>query len=698
MLIRSRVFRKYILSYLAVVLAICMVLGLALVRVSTDQLRQAEMEVYQTRLAQTGDYVERQLSAMEDIRLSIKTQLVFQPFYLKQQKTNEVELLNAFSRYSSFSPWIEEYYLWYQDDEKVFGTRSAYSERIFFQEIMNGMAAQQMEERLSEQGGVFFSVEETRPDSLMIAMPFYFGTSKTTTGRCTLFFFVNLNHLQRTIWQMTGLPDDSEFSIEYDGLPMLSTLTAHQVVGARSMQEKVEVFIAEPSIASLERLANFNRLMVWIALLVGLLGTVIAIYAAWRSYQPIRRLFAKYAGSQKPSNELQTLEEMLNSSLRQKAFSEKQIEEQMGQLNQQQRWLKQQLVMMLISGSNSPVVKEMIQKMGFEMVHERFALCVMYLQEDEQSNEQSDDLVRSIEDFSDEEYTLYVAELHKKAEYFVLMNFDEEEQIREIMKLVTDSIESRGLSVHVQISRSCNRLEDIASVAIEELNHPPVTLSVDHEEIEEEDALEQLSELVESGCTSQALALLETMITKAENRYPSYLMHIYMLNRLAQQVMTMASRKGLILPKEPLAQNPDSIRDSLTKMVQDLCRKAEMQRPDKSQVGGETAAYVREHCLDADISLSSTAEALGISTKQVSRLLRMEIGMTFKEYLLQLRMTSAQGLLRDQGLSISETANRVGYFNISHFIKCFKAYTGMTPGEWKKLMSNDHGCSDYVDV
>lgn len=52
----SQVFRKHVLSYLAVVLAICMVLGLALVRVSTDQLRQAEMEVYQTRLAQTGDY------------------------------------------------------------------------------------------------------------------------------------------------------------------------------------------------------------------------------------------------------------------------------------------------------------------------------------------------------------------------------------------------------------------------------------------------------------------------------------------------------------------------------------------------------------------------------------------------------------------------------------------------------------------
>ena len=65
----------------------------------------------------------------------------------------------------------------------------------------------------------------------------------------------------------------------------------------------------------------------------------------------------------------------------------------------------------------------------------------------------------------------------------------------------------------------------------------------------------------------------------------------------------------------------------------------------------------------------------------------MEVDMTFKEYLLHLRMSAAQDFLREEGLSIAETAGRVGYFNISHFIKCFKAYTGMTPGEWKKLSS-----------
>ena len=682
--IRSRVFKRYVLSYLSVVLAVCMALGLALVRVASGQLRQAETEVYQARLAQTADYIERQLSTMEDIRLDVKTRLPFQPFYLNRQKTNEFELLDAFSRYAGFSPWIEEYYLWYQDDGKVFGTRSTYSERIFFQRVMKGMSAEQMTEALPEAGKMLFQVPETRSDTLMIALPFYFGTARIPTGRCTLIFLVKLAQLRQTIWQMTGQPFDSGFALEYEGQTVLSTLTAERTLSGQGTKEKARVVIEEPSIAGLERLGSFERLMIWIVVLAVLLGTAIAVYAAWRSYQPIRKLYAKYGGSQKPSNELQTLEELLSNSLKRNSFSQKQIEEQMEQLDLQQSWLKQQLVMMLITGNDSPVVKELIQKMGFEMSHAHFALCFLYLQGDEGDRT---GLVRSIEDFSDEECTLYAAELQENREYIVLMNFQEEEQCRELLELLSDSLESRNLSVRVQWSRTCSQLNEIASAAIETLNTPPVALAVDNAEAEEEDALEQMAALTESGSTSQALALLETMIAQTENRYPSYLMRIYMLNRLVQQMMTLASREGVTLPPKSPGQDPDSVRETMERLVRALCRKGAQRSSAEKPEGGKTAAYVREHCLDGDISLSSTAEALGISTKQVSRLLRMEVDMTFKEYLLHLRMSAAQDFLREEGLSIAETAGRVGYFNISHFIKCFKAYTGMTPGEWKKLSS-----------
>ena len=682
--IRSRVFKRYVLSYLSVVLAVCMAMGLALVRVASDQLRQAETEVYQARLAQTADYIERQLSTMEDIRLDVKTRLPFQPFYLNRQKTNEFELLDAFSRYAGFSPWIEEYYLWYQDDGKVFGTRSTYSERIFFQRVMKGLSAEQMTEALPEAGKMLFQVPETRPDTLMIALPFYFGTARIPTGRCTLIFLVKLAQLRQTIWQMTGQPFDSGFALEYEGQTVLSTLAAERTLSGQGTKEKARVVIEEPSIAGLERLGSFERLMIWIVVLAVLLGTAIAVYAAWRSYQPIRKLYAKYGGSQKPSNELQTLEDLLSNSLKRNSFSQKQIEEQMEQLDLQQSWLKQQLVMMLITGNDSPVVKELIQKMGFEMSHAHFALCFLYLQGDEGDRT---GLVRSIEDFSDEECTLYAAELQENREYIVLMNFQEEEQCRELLELLSDSLESRNLSVRVQWSRTCSQLNEIASAAIETLNTPPVALAVDNAEAEEEDALEQMAALTESGSTSQALALLETMIAQTENRYPSYLMRIYMLNRLVQQMMTLASREGVTLPPKSPGQDPDSVRETLEQLVRALCRKGAQHSSAEKPEGGKTAAYVREHCLDGDISLSSTAEALGISTKQVSRLLRMEVDMTFKEYLLHLRMSAAQDFLREEGLSIAETAGRVGYFNISHFIKCFKAYTGMTPGEWKKLSS-----------
>lgn len=682
--IRSRVFKRYVLSYLSVVLAVCMAMGLALVRVASDQLRQAETEVYQARLAQTADYIERQLSTMEDIRLDVKTRLPFQPFYLNRQKTNEFELLDAFSRYAGFSPWIEEYYLWYQDDGKVFGTRSTYSERIFFQRVMKGMSAERMTEALPEAGKMLFQVPETRSDTLMIALPFYFGTARIPTGRCTLIFLVKLAQLRQTIWQMTGQPFDSGFALEYEGQTVLSTLTAERTLSGQGTKEKARVVIEEPSIAGLERLGSFERLMIWIVVLAVLLGTAIAVYAAWRSYQPIRKLYAKYGGSQKPSNELQTLEDLLSNSLKRNSFSQKQIEEQMEQLDLQQSWLKQQLVMMLITGNDSPVVKELIQKMGFEMSHAHFALCFLYLQGNEGDRT---GLVRSIEDFSDEECTLYAAELQENREYIVLMNFQEEEQCRELLELLSDSLESRNLSVRVQWSRTCSQLNEIASAAIETLNTPPVALAVDNAEAEEEDALEQMAALTESGSTSQALALLETMIAQTENRYPSYLMRIYMLNRLVQQMMTLASREGVTLPPKSPGQDPDSVRETLEQLVRALCRKGAQRSSAEKPEGGKTAAYVREHCLDGDISLSSTAEALGISTKQVSRLLRMEVDMTFKEYLLHLRMSAAQDFLREEGLSIAETAGRVGYFNISHFIKCFKAYTGMTPGEWKKLSS-----------
>ncbi len=201
---RGNAFKRYVFSYLSMALTICLTLGLTLNLVATRQLVQTEMDIYRGRLAQAGDYVERQLAAIEDILLDIKTQLAFQPFHLKQDATKSIDLLEALSRYSSYSSWMDEYYLWYRTDERVYSPNGTYTEEVFFNYIMNGMEDTSLENALAPTDKIYFQVADNRPDALMICLPFYFGTNKLRTEECALIVMVRLNYLRRTIWEITG--------------------------------------------------------------------------------------------------------------------------------------------------------------------------------------------------------------------------------------------------------------------------------------------------------------------------------------------------------------------------------------------------------------------------------------------------------------------------------------------------------------
>lgn len=57
--------------------------------------------------------------------------------------------------------------------------------------------------------------------------------------------------------------------------------------------------------------------------------------------------------------------------------------------------------------------------------------------------------------------------------------------------------------------------------------------------------------------------------------------------------------------------------------------------------------------------------------------------MTFKQYLLGIRIGYACRLLTDQSLSISQIAFESGFENLSNFNRHFKKLKGCTPREYK---------------
>ena len=80
-----------------------------------------------------------------------------------------------------------------------------------------------------------------------------------------------------------------------------------------------------------------------------------------------------------------------------------------------------------------------------------------------------------------------------------------------------------------------------------------------------------------------------------------------------------------------------------------------------------------------DLTLDDVAEELDISLFYLSKLFRKETGVSFTEYLTQIRIDHAKMLLEDGKMSVKEVAYSTGFNSQSYFSKIFKKYTGQSP-------------------
>lgn len=94
-------------------------------------------------------------------------------------------------------------------------------------------------------------------------------------------------------------------------------------------------------------------------------------------------------------------------------------------------------------------------------------------------------------------------------------------------------------------------------------------------------------------------------------------------------------------------------------------------------------SFIRDH-LGERITLDIVAQAVHLSPSYFSRLFKSETGQTFSEYLQNARIERAKGFLKREQFSLTEIAERVGFFDQSHFIKAFKQATGVTPGLYRR--------------
>lgn len=88
-----------------------------------------------------------------------------------------------------------------------------------------------------------------------------------------------------------------------------------------------------------------------------------------------------------------------------------------------------------------------------------------------------------------------------------------------------------------------------------------------------------------------------------------------------------------------------------------------------------------------DCTLEEAASMVFLTPSYLSSLFHKKQGITFSDYLQQVRMARACELLRDPEIRQYQIAALVGYDNPKNFTRAFKAYYQMTPQAYRQQMT-----------
>ena len=93
--------------------------------------------------------------------------------------------------------------------------------------------------------------------------------------------------------------------------------------------------------------------------------------------------------------------------------------------------------------------------------------------------------------------------------------------------------------------------------------------------------------------------------------------------------------------------------------------------------------FIRARALVDDIDLGGGGQHCGVSAGHLSRLFHHSTGLTFREYLAQVRVEHARELLLRTGRNVTEIAYDSGFQSLSQFHRVFLKAFGVPPGKMR---------------
>lgn len=132
------------------------------------------------------------------------------------------------------------------------------------------------------------------------------------------------------------------------------------------------------------------------------------------------------------------------------------------------------------------------------------------------------------------------------------------------------------------------------------------------------------------------------------------------------------------------------VLSTLSMLWLEFLRIVQMPEGQKDMVNNQTkermATFLQyiEQYYGEEISLEMLAKSANVSKSECLRCFKTALGTTPYKYLIEYRLSKAAELLCNTDELIENIAVQVGFQHVSHFGKCFREKTGLSPGAYRR--------------
>ena len=140
---------------------------------------------------------------------------------------------------------------------------------------------------------------------------------------------------------------------------------------------------------------------------------------------------------------------------------------------------------------------------------------------------------------------------------------------------------------------------------------------------------------------------------------------------------------GQFVAEIEAAENPEQVTALIPKMIRQYCLL--VQQPSLASYSGvvrDCLNYIDFHYMEP-LSLDTLAGRFSVNKNYLSTRFHKEKGMTVTDYINQIRVNRASGLLLHTSMSIQQVAEQCGFTDGNYFARIFKKLQGATPNEYR---------------